>query len=658
MQELLAEFWGPGGLSSLPGGILLDDGTVLDSTTAELVDSHTQALPDGRLTHTLVLEHARWGLRTVHHVVCYPGTRLVDQWQVVRNLGQRPLGLRRVESFRVLLPADDYEAMYFRGGWGMEFEPVRGPLTRELVLENSSGRSSNSLHPWIALLGQGGRVVSASVAWSGNWVLRLQDGAGGWILSGGLYDLDPPFELSPGAELVAPPVVVALGEGDGIDAVSIQYGSVGRRFWYPRNDLAASLPVEWNHWWPYEDRQINEEVFKRNVDIAAQMGVEVCTLDAGWFGPDDPSTHWYDYRGDWHLVNRTRFPNGLRALADYVHSQGMKFGIWCEIEAVGERAELVHRRPELLATREGRFLGYVCFGCPQSREWALEILDSLVREHGADWIKLDFNLDPGLGCDRTDHGHGAGDGLYAHYRGYYRVLDELRQLHPHVLLEGCSSGGLRIDLGLLRHLHAVFLSDPDWPEHDLQLFWGATTMLHPSVCLHWGWSEWITEHRRQTFNPRDPALQPHQLDYAFGVGMLGMFGLSHRLPDLPVWVRERVAALIQLYKEHLRRFIAAGDVYHLTEQPRRFGEGARWAAFQYILPEDEHLLMVFRLDRSDPTLRLRLRGLMEDGDYLVRRLWPPSDRESVIVGSELSRDGILFYDLHPEDMRVLHLRRL
>ena len=657
MDVELARVWArEEGVRSLTGRVVLADGQVVEASSADLHNYALAEEPGGPREVVLVVDRPSLGLRCEHYAVRYPGS-LAEYWQVVRNTGDRPVTLRRVESGRVLLRRSVRDVMYFRGGWGLEFEPARERLGESFELVQTRGRSSNGLHPWVALLGPT-RSFSAAVAWSGNWALRVHRREDAVELTGGLVDFDPACELPPGAELVAPSLVVVEGDGRDLNSISIQYGRVGRLHWYPHNDLSNLLPVEWNHWWPYEDRHINEEVFRRNVDVAAEMGFEVCTLDAGWFGPDDPSAHWYDYRGDWHMVNRTRFPHGIRALADYVHSRGMRFGIWCEIEAVGQRASLAQAHPEYLATRGGQPLGYACFGCPEVRRWALATLDALVREHGADWIKLDFNLDPGLGCDRTDHGHGAGDGLYAHYRGYYGVLDELRRLHPHVLLEGCSSGGLRIDLGLLRHLHTVFLSDPDWPEHDLQLFWGATTMLHPSVCLHWGWSEWITEHRRQTFDPRDPMLSPHKLDYAVGVGMLGGFGLSHRLPDLPRWVRERIAALIALYKTHVRRFVREGELRRLTRQPRRFGKGSRWAAFQYSLPEDEHLLMVFRLDRSEPTVRLRLRGLMTDGDYLVRRLWPPSDRESAIAGSELSRDGLLCYDLQPEDMRVLHLRRL
>lgn len=156
-----------------------------------------------------------------------------------------------------------------------------------------------------------------------------------------------------------------------------------------------------------------------------------------------------------------------------------------EVEAVGPKAELRRRRPEIMARRQGNdqaepwdpadpdFLGYICMGSPEGRAHVAGAFRDLVARTGCKWIKVDFNLDPGCGCTRTDHGHGAGDGLYHHYMGLYEVLDEFRADHPDVLVEACSSGGLRLDTGLIRHLHFAFLSDPDWTEHHLQVVHGA-----------------------------------------------------------------------------------------------------------------------------------------------------------------------------------------
>lgn len=582
---------------------------------------------------------AEHGLEIIQHYAIYPGTRLFETWQTIRNIGTTPTQITRLDSLALDLAPDAYETMFYTSDWGSEFEGVRMPTFDVPLLETRHGRSSKGQHPWFALFRPDGGILSASVAWSGNWVFRFEPtDAGGVSLCGGMHDWEFSHELAPGATIDSPPVAVVLGERDDLNTVSTHYARVGRAHWYPDNPRARQLPVEWNHWWPYEDQRIDEQVFRANVDLAATIGIEVCTLDAGWFGPTDPGSHWYDYRGDWASVNTTRFPSGIRDLADYVHERGMAFGIWCEIEALGQHARLAEQQPAFVATRTGERLGYVCFGNPAVQAWAYATLSRLIEEYGADWIKLDFNLDPQAGCDRGDHGHGAGDGLHAHYHGYYQTLERLRAHYPAVTLENCSSGGLRIDLGMLRRTIPTFLSDPDWPEHGLQLIWGASTMLAPNAWLHWGYSEWINGHPPQYFNPRDPQLQPHQLDYYVRVGMLGCFGLSQKLPDLPTWVAERYAAHIALYRTTLRRFVRDADFRRLTEQPQRNG-GARWAAFQYSLPDaSEHMIAVFRLPGGEEARTLSLYQL--DPARLYTLSWLQSERVEQRHGADLIANGL------------------
>ncbi|HYN89795.1 MAG TPA: alpha-galactosidase, partial [Ardenticatenaceae bacterium] len=591
-----------------------------------------------------------------HHIVTYPRSRLIEQWQTIHNSGSQSMRVERIDSISLDIPAGDYELMYFTSSWGAEFEELRRPLDGPTLLETRAGRSSNDRHPWFALFRSDGEILSGAVVWSGNWLFSFEPNeAGGYRLRGGLHDWEFFKELRPGEVVEGAHVVLVLGADGDLDTVTTEYARVGRAFWYPHNQLSQALPVEWNHWWSYSDRFINEAAFRANVDVAARLGVEVCTLDAGWFGPTDPESDWYDYRGDWDLVNTRRFPSGLRALSDYARGKGMKFGLWCEIEGLGQHATLARSYPEFVALRDGRCLGYVCFGNPAVQVWAEQTLDRLITDYGCDWLKLDFNLDPGAGCNRTDHGHGAGDGLYEHYQGYYRLLDRLRARYPEVLLESCSSGGLRIDLGLMRRTHTTYLSDPDWPEHGLQIFWGATTMLAPTVCLHWSWSEWDGgDHPRQTFNPRDPALTAHQLDYYTRISMLGGFGLSQKLPELPDWVAERLTHHTRVYREQVRRFVRSGDLYRLTAQPKRGGRGDRWAGFQYSLADgSEHLLFVFRLDAGEPERALRLKALEPQRRYTLT--WLSSERVEQQTGAELLHGGLRFTDLREEDSALILL---
>ena len=594
-------------------------------------------------------------LSVEHHTQSYDDCAVFELWQTITNTGSRPQTITRLDSFSLNISPGDHSVDYYTSDWGAEFQGVHRPLNGPLVLETRTGRSSKGMHPWFALNHANGTVLSASVAWSGNWVFRFEPlNAGGYRISGGLHDWEFAKTLQPGEQLTTPRVVLALGHD--LNDVSQQYARAGRSYWYPKNGLSRSLPTEWNQWWGYEDIDINDGVFMANVDAAAEMGLELCTLDAGWFGPSDAGTEWHKLRGDWHLVNSERFPRGLRALSDDVHQRGLKFGLWCEIEGLGSDAAVAQERPELVALRDSARLGYVCLGSPAAREWAFETLSRLIRENNADWIKLDFNVDPGAGCNRVDHGHGAGDGLYEHYVGYYRLLERIREAFPDVLLESCSSGGLRIDLGLLRQTHLTFLSDPDWPVHDLQIFWGATTMLAPDACLHWSFSEWRGEGRppQQNFNPHDPALTQKQLDYYTRIGMLGAFGLSQKLPTLPDWVRQRLAYHVGVYKAQVRRFVREANLYRLTGQPQRDGSGERWTAFQYSLPDaSEHLLFVFRLPGAEAERAIRLEKLEPGRMYRITGFDGEASFE--MSGQQLIDEGIRFTSLSEEISALLHL---
>lgn len=608
----------------------------------------------GQGARRVILQFHGAGIEVEQAVTFYEDAALVEFCPLIRSTGSQAVRVERVDSLALDLAPGEAELLAYTGNWGSEFEPQRSPLAGEVILESRSGRSSKGHHPWFALERGSGEVLSAAAAWSGNWVFRFEPRGEGFRLTGGLHDWEFYKDLAPGETLQGAPVVLALGSS--LNAVSQQYARVGRRHWYPRNELSARLPVEWNHWWSYEDVEINADVFQRNVHTAAPLGFEVCTLDAGWFGPSDAGTHWYEYRGDWDLVNQERFPQGIRPVAEDVHAQGMKFGIWCEIEGLGIKARLAQENPDYPALRDGQPLGYVCFGNPRVQDWAYETLAHLIRAYQADWIKLDFNLDPGAGCDRTDHGHGAGDGLYEHYQGYYRTLARLREDFPEVVLENCSSGGLRIDLGMLRATHMTFLSDPDWAVHDLQIFWGASTMLAPDVLLHWTYSHWRGDDKPpyQTFNPHDPDLTVKKWDYYTRISMLGLYGYSQKLPDLPEWMARRMAEHNRIYKDHVRRFVRQGDLYRLTGQPLRSGTGDRWAAFQYSLPDkSEHLLFVFRLPMAAEERAVRLQELDPERLYTLEGL--EGEFHAQMSGKDLMENGLVFTDLEEEESALVRV---
>ncbi len=600
----------------------------------EIVSSDSGVAVEGMLDGTTL--RARW-----------TATRVVgDVWEFgleLRNRGDTPSSVTRMDPLSLALGGGYWRSHWYRSAWGDEFRPEQGTTRHDTVLEVRSGRSSHGMVPWLGLereqaaSGGGGGALIVSPAWSGNWHIHAL--AGGHVTAG-ISPWQFTVVLAPGEAVTAPSVVVATAAD--LAAASLALQGAVRDGWLPRTPFTDSVPVEWNHWWPYEDAEVTEQVIEDNARVAHGLGIEIATVDAGWFGAADAASDWREQRGDWDRVNTARFPSGLAALGQAVRDTGMLPGIWIEAEAVGSSARLRADRPELLArTPVGRrpdpsyrtmtvsldpddptFLGYVCLGSEAGRTHVLESMSRLIAETGARWIKLDFNIDSDAGCTRTDHGHGAGDGLLRHYQGLYAVLDEVRRQHPDLLLESCSSGGLRIDLGLARHVHAFFLSDPDYTEHHLEVLWGASRMLPPLGILHWSWSQWRGDYLPSQVDWR--TIDDDDFDTMLRAAMLHRFGVSLRLPDLRPSLLRRLAAHVAIYREHLAPFVRSGVLLPLTPPPERGGLGERSPIAQLIAPgaegDDRHLVAAFVLPGGTRPDRLRPRRLAAGRSYRVTDL--------------------------------------
>lgn len=91
-------------------------------------------------------------------------------------------------------------------------------------------------------------------------------------------------------------------------------------------NLAPTPPMGWNSWNTFETN-INEELVKGIADVMISSGMKdagysYIVLDDGWMEMErDPKT------GDL-IADRKKFPNGMKSLIDYVHSKGLKFGLY------------------------------------------------------------------------------------------------------------------------------------------------------------------------------------------------------------------------------------------------------------------------------------------------------------------------------------------
>jgi alpha-galactosidase len=93
------------------------------------------------------------------------------------------------------------------------------------------------------------------------------------------------------------------------------------------NGVARTPPMGWNSWNKFACDGINEKVVRESADEIAANGMK----DAGYqyVVIDDCWQTGRDKEGN-IVADAAKFPSGIKALADYVHSKGLKFGIYTD----------------------------------------------------------------------------------------------------------------------------------------------------------------------------------------------------------------------------------------------------------------------------------------------------------------------------------------
>jgi alpha-galactosidase len=93
------------------------------------------------------------------------------------------------------------------------------------------------------------------------------------------------------------------------------------------NGLAKTPPMGWNSWNKFACKGLNEKVVRETADAIASNGMK----DAGYQFVilDDCWQTGRDANGN-IVPDAERFPSGMKALGDYIHSKGLKFGIYTD----------------------------------------------------------------------------------------------------------------------------------------------------------------------------------------------------------------------------------------------------------------------------------------------------------------------------------------
>ncbi len=457
--------------------------------------------------------------------------------------------------------------------------------------------------------------------------------------------------LAPGQSYSTPKAWFAWSDA-GLDGLSARYhAAIRSRENHPR----SPRPLVLNTWEAvYFDH--DPKTVMALAERAAEVGVERFVLDDGWFMARRDDTKGL---GDW-LVDPAVWPEGLSPLAARVHDLGMQFGLWFEPEMVNLDSELARSHPEWLlhnpdhvtataAELSWRTQYVLDLANTEAYEHVRGQMSDLIKDLGIDFIKWDHNR------DLVEPLHADKPGTHEHTLATYRLINELKNDHPGLEIESCSSGGARTDLGILQFTDRVWASDSNdaIERQDIQRW---TQLLLPP--------ELVGGH----VGPTNSHSSGRTLDlsYRAATSLMGSAGFEWNILECTPEELDTIKSFARLYKQ-VRHVLHQGTAVHadvldsalrvtgsvLPDQSEGVWTIATVATLEDALPEK------IRLQGLDPDTRYRVSVRKELGVAQHGWITPPwfSAGEITLPGRILEAEGLQLPVLWPAQAIILHVQK-
>lgn len=526
-------------------------------------------------THAVVTLKSRVRPLTVEVHTRLDGTPVFSRWLKVKNTGDAPMAIHAAAPFsggvEVLDGWKDYqqgapdnEKIYSLGymdyaSWGHEGYFRWHALPNAEFSIAGKYRRDRHRQPFFALRNELlGSTMIAELGWSGGWRFSFDldaDGASSKLaLRLELESQKPLILLDPGESFETPAVHIGMLQGELDDAVYAMHTHLRRSvFTLP----PARGVLGWIEGGMGPEHSMSVEDSRHFIDTIAAVGGETFIVDAGWFCPPGAECEeWHSRSGDWR-PNAERYPNGIAEIRDYAHSKGLLFGMWFDLERIGDRSEAAKEHPEWISRCyvHGYPNSQLNMADPQAAAWAEAELSRAITEYGIEVFRLDYNLDTTQLLNRIDRKNGPENAYIRYYQNVYAMYERLRRKFPDVIFENCAGGGGRTDVGFVANFTHTWISDWNVAPRSLAIVNGMTMALPPEWCdrLVSG----MNCHTRASldFQVRCTLFgRPSTNDYN-AVGSVSN-------PDQLAFIRHT----FDLYKTCIRPYIRDGRIFHHTPE--------------------------------------------------------------------------------------------
>ncbi len=538
----------------------------------------------------------------------YEKTNVITRRAVLENHNQNPLIIRRLMSMMVDLSNRSFSLITFDGGWIKEGHRHGRPLEYGLYVNSSTtGASSNRHNPGFVLAEAGateqqGAVYGFNLIYSGNHygavelsnhqIARVQLGINPhcfeWTLKEGQH-----FET---------PEAVMTFSANGLNGMSQNFHGFINQHIVRGEWKNKERPVLLNNWEAHFFKFTQGKLLQL-ARRAKRLGIELFVLDDGWFGKRDSDTAGL---GD-YSVNKRKLPLGLAHFSKKIRKMGMAFGLWFEPEMVNRDSDLFRAHPEYAVQVPGKqpTLGrnqLVLDLCnPEVRDYIVTSVSHILDETEIAYVKWDMNRH--ISDAFSFHLENQGEFFHRYIMGLYDILEKIFRPRPHILLESCSSGGNRFDLGMLCYSPQIWTSDDTDPIERLKIQGGLSTLYPLS-----------TMGAHVSSAPHQQTLRNTPLSTRFNVACFGCLGYEMDLKYLSRVEKREIRDQIAFYKEHRRTF-QFGKFYRLPAQKMN---KVHW---QCVAQDEQESLAGFfqtMATASESYDYLPLTGLFPDAQYTLK----------------------------------------
>lgn len=414
----------------------------------------------------VTLKDTAYPLELQLHYYVYEDCDVITRSARLINNGSDKIKLQRLLSLQLDFDDRDYVFTTFTGAWAREMDRKDVPVAAgKCVNASYTGTSSSRANPFVMLsrkatTEESGDCYGFNLIYSGNHYEAVEAGNYGKTrFCSGINPQGFCYTLLPGEEFEAPEAVMSYSF-EGFGEMSRQMHRFVRRHIVRGEWKNKIRPVLLNSWEAaYFD--INERKLLNLAKAGKEAGIELFVVDDGWFENRTDDTRAL---GDWR-EDPKKLPGGLKGLGEKVKALGLDFGIWVEPEMVNVKSRLYEKHPDYAiqipgkAHSEGRNQRILDLTRTEVQDYVIDQMSRIFSSADISYVKWDMNRTfTDYYSEKLDPEHQQ-EVAHRYILGLYRCLKTLTERFPHILFEGCASGGNRFDLGMLCYFPQIWASD-------------------------------------------------------------------------------------------------------------------------------------------------------------------------------------------------------